>query len=62
VTLLGYWLGNVSIIRNNIEVFAIVVVIVSFNPIFFENRRAPRRSRAAAARGQTTADRAADVA
>ena len=60
VTLLGYWLGNVSVIRNNIEVFAIVVVIVSFIPIFFEYRRSRRRSRAVP-RGQTTSDRATDT-
>ena len=58
VTLLGYWLGNVSIIRNNLELFAIAVVLVSFIPIAFEYRRARRRSRAAVG-GRTTADPAA---
>jgi membrane-associated protein len=62
VTLLGYWLGNVSVIRNNIELFAIAIVLVSFIPIAFEYRRARRRSRAAAGRGNTTADRTADLA
>lgn len=59
VTLLGYWLGNVSIIRNNIEVFAVVIVLISFIPIFFEYRRA-RRNAQAVGRGQTTADRSVD--
>jgi membrane-associated protein len=63
VTLLGYWLGNVALIRNNIELFAIAIVIVSFIPIFFEYRRARRRNRAGSARGgQTTADRTVDAA
>jgi membrane-associated protein len=61
VTLLGYWLGNVSLIRNNIELFAIAIVLVSFIPIAFEYRRARRRSRAAVG-GRTTADRAPDPA
>ena len=59
VTALGYWLGNVSIIRNNIELFAVAIVIVSFIPIFFEYRRA-RRTAKAAGRGQTSADRSVD--
>jgi len=63
VTLLGYWLGNVSVIRNNIELFAVAVVLVSFIPIFFEYRRARRQMGAAAAgRGNTTADRTVDAA
>jgi membrane-associated protein len=54
VTALGYWLGNVSIIKNNIELFAVVVVLVSFVPIAFEYRRARRRT---ARGGLTSADR-----
>jgi membrane-associated protein len=59
VTLLGYWLGNVSVIRNNIELFAVAIVLISFIPIFFEFLRARRR---AGRGGSTTADRTADVA
>jgi membrane-associated protein len=59
VTLLGYWLGNVSVIRNNIELFAVAIVLVSFIPIFFEFLRARRRTARA---GSTTTDRTADVA
>jgi membrane-associated protein len=56
VTLLGYWLGNVSVIKNNIEVFAVAIVVVSFIPIVIEYLRSRRRSRTAV-RGHTTADR-----
>jgi membrane-associated protein len=60
VTLLGYWLGNVSIIKNNIEVFAVAIVLVSFIPIFFEFLRARRQNAAQPpeGRGGTSADRA----
>jgi membrane-associated protein len=59
VTLLGYWLGNVSIIKNNIEVFAVLIVLVSFIPVFFEYFRARRNSaRPDEGRGSTSADRA----
>jgi membrane-associated protein len=43
VTLLGYFLGQVSFIGKNLEVFAILVVIISVIPIALEirkNRRA----------------------
>jgi membrane-associated protein len=56
VTLLGYWLGGVDVIKNNIEVFAVLIVLISFIPIFFEYLRARRRNRTDA-RGKTTADR-----
>jgi membrane-associated protein len=56
VTLLGYWLGNVSVIKNNIEVFAVAIVLVSFIPIFVEYLRSRRRNRTAV-RGHTAADR-----
>jgi len=59
VTALGYWLGNVAIIRNNIEVFAVAVVLVSFVPIALEYRRARRRM---ARSGTTTSDRTVDRA
>jgi membrane-associated protein len=59
VTLLGYWLGNVSVIRNNIELFAVAIVLVSFIPILFEFLRARRRT---ARGGSTTTDRTADLA
>lgn len=61
VTLLGYWLGQVAVIRNNIEVFAVVIVVVSVIPMVIEYLRARRRNRAAVG-DRTTADRTADVA
>lgn len=33
ITLLGYWLGNVAFIRNNVEALAIAIVMVSVIPI-----------------------------
>jgi membrane-associated protein len=36
VTLLGYWLGNVDFIRNNVEALAIAIVFVSVIPIVVE--------------------------
>jgi membrane-associated protein len=58
VTLLGYWLGNVDVIKNNIEVFAVLIVLVSVIPMILEYLRARRRNRAEE-RGRTTADRTA---
>lgn len=45
LTLLGYYLGQVEVIKNNIELIAIGIVILSFIPVAFELRRS-RRSRA----------------
>jgi membrane-associated protein len=45
VTLLGYYLGQVSWIGKNLEVFAVLVVIISVLPIAVELRR--QRSRGA---------------
>jgi membrane-associated protein len=42
VTLLGYYLGNVPFIKNNIEYILIGVVLLSVVPIYFELRRARR--------------------
>jgi membrane-associated protein len=33
ITLLGYWLGNVAFIRNNVEALAIAIVLASVIPI-----------------------------
>jgi membrane-associated protein len=49
VTLLGYWLGHVAVVRNHVELFVLGVVVLSFVPVGIEalrSRRA-RRSRAA---------------
>jgi membrane-associated protein len=57
VTALGYWLGQVVWIRDNIELFAIGIVAVSVIPVVLEIMRGRRRN--AAGRGATTADRTA---
>lgn len=44
VTLLGYYLGTVSFIGKNLEVFAVLIVAISFLPIAFEVLRARRES------------------
>ncbi|WP_284327988.1 DedA family protein [Demequina litorisediminis] len=36
ITLLGYWLGNVTVIRENLELAAIVIVGISVLPIVIE--------------------------
>jgi membrane-associated protein len=43
VTALGHWLGQVDLIRHNIELFAIVIVVISVIPIGIELLRARRR-------------------
>ena len=53
VTALGYWLGQVTWIKNNIELLAIAIVVVSVVPIAIELLRGRRRNAA-----QTTTDRA----
>ena len=39
ITLMGYWLGNVDFIRNNVEALAIAIVFVSVIPIVIEALR-----------------------
>ena len=48
VTWLGHALGNVAWIRDNIELFAILIVLVSFIPIGIEYLRGRRRRKAVA--------------
>ena len=43
LTLMGYWLGNVDFIRNNVEALAIAIVFVSVVPIIIEAVRHRRR-------------------
>ncbi|HUR50963.1 MAG TPA: VTT domain-containing protein [Mycobacteriales bacterium] len=42
VTLLGYWLGQVDLIGHNLEVFAVLVVLLSFVPMALEVRKSRR--------------------
>ncbi len=47
VTLLGYFLGTIPFVRNNIEAMLIAIVLVSVVPVGVEVLRARLRSRAA---------------
>jgi len=47
VTALGYWLGQVDVIHDNIELFAIGVVVLSLVPVAVELLKARRRNSAA---------------
>ena len=42
VTLLGYWLGQVDVIGKNLEVVAVLVVVLSVIPMALELRRSRR--------------------
>jgi membrane-associated protein len=42
VTLLGYWLGQVEVIGQNLEVFAVIVVVLSVLPMAWELRKSKR--------------------
>ena len=42
VTLMGYWLGQVDVIGKNLEVFAVIVVILSVIPMALELRKSRR--------------------
>jgi membrane-associated protein len=46
VTALGHWLGQVDVVREHIELFAIGVVVLSLVPVAFELLRARRRNAA----------------
>ena len=48
VTVLGYFLGQVDFVRNNIEPILIAIVLLSVVPIAIELLRAHRRNKAAA--------------
>jgi membrane-associated protein len=39
ITLMGYWLGNVEFIRNNVEALAIAIVMLSVVPMLIEALR-----------------------
>ena len=43
VTALGHWLGQVDVIKNNIELIAILIVVVSLVPVAIELLRARRK-------------------
>ncbi|MGW0799934.1 hypothetical protein ACWD3G_35015, partial [Streptomyces sp. NPDC002692] len=43
VTLLGSWLGNITVVKNNIEAILILIVLVSVNlrPLGYEPSELP---------------------
>ena len=45
VTLLGYWLGQVALVRDHVELFIVGVVVLSLVPVALEARRSRRASR-----------------
>ncbi len=49
VTLLGYALGNIAFIRDNIEALLVMIVLVSVLPVAFEVLRARRKAKQAEA-------------
>jgi membrane-associated protein len=58
VTVLGYYLGNIPIVRNNIEAVLILIVVVSLVPMVVEfllHRRRAKTEALAAATTETTA-------
>ncbi|MGW1763879.1 VTT domain-containing protein [Streptomyces sp. NPDC002073] len=49
VTLAGYWLGQISLIKNNIEPILVLIVLLSLIPVAFEVLKARKEARNAAA-------------
>jgi membrane-associated protein len=47
VTLLGYWLGQITVVRNHVELFILAIVAISLIPVVLEFVRARRQGRAA---------------
>jgi membrane-associated protein len=50
ITVLGYFLGSVAFVKANIELIAILIVVISVLPMVFEYLRARRANRDEAAR------------
>jgi membrane-associated protein len=46
VTLLGYWLGQIDVVREHIELFIVGILALSFVPVVVEALRARRRTSA----------------
>ena len=45
VTVLGYWLGQVSVVRDHVELFILGIVALSLVPVVIEGLRSRRESR-----------------
>jgi membrane-associated protein len=48
VTLLGYWLGQVAVVRDHVELFVLGVVALSLVPVAIEARRSRKAARSRA--------------
>jgi membrane-associated protein len=44
LTLLGYWLGQVAVVRDHVELFVLGVVVLSLVPVLLEGLRGRRRA------------------
>jgi membrane-associated protein len=42
VTLLGYWLGQIAVVRDHIELFIVGIIVVSLVPVGIEALRSRR--------------------
>jgi len=45
VTLLGFWLGHVAVVRDHVELFILGVVILSLVPVAIEALRSRQSAR-----------------
>jgi membrane-associated protein len=55
VTMLGYWLGQVAIVRDHVELFVLGVVALSLVPVVVEAMRGRRAGREGAERSERSA-------
>ena len=60
VIMLGYWLGNVQVVKDHIELFLIGIVLISVVPVAIEYLR-HRKAAPPATDGTATAERLADT-
>ncbi|MGH3943236.1 MAG: DedA family protein [Pseudonocardiaceae bacterium] len=51
VTLLGFWLGRITFVKENVEIMLIGIVVLSLIPIFLEVVKSRRESRPTAGAG-----------
>jgi membrane-associated protein len=51
ITLAGYWLGQIDVIKNNVEAILVLIVLVSVVPILIEYLRERGKKKRAAAQG-----------
>jgi membrane-associated protein len=47
ITIAGYFLGNITFVKNNIELIVILIVFISLVPVIFEYVRHRRERRGA---------------